>query len=158
MDLIEELVDLSDALDAAGVEYAVCGGIALAVHGHPRFTKDIDVLIRAEDLERALAAVAKRGFILEVGKLTLQTGTPDERSMFRVSKARGAHLVTLDLLLAGKAYDSVWTTRRTVEFQGRRVGVVSREGLIAMKRAAGRGQDLLDIEKLRAPDPGRDLG
>ncbi len=158
MDLIEELVGLSEAFDAASIDYAVCGGIALAIHGHPRFTKDIDVLIRVEDLERALSAAGSRGFILEGGRLTFQTGTPAERSMFRVSKARGAHLLTLDLLLAGREYDSVWSSRRTVEFQGRRVGVVSREGLIAMKRAAGRGQDLLDIEKLQAPDPEGDLG
>ena len=153
MDLIEELIGLCSAFDAAGVEYAVCGGIALAIHGHPRFTKDIDILIRANDLERALAAAAKIGFILEGGKITFRTGTPDERSMFRVSRARGSHLITLDLLLAGPAYESVWRSRRTVDFQGRVVAVVSREGLIEMKLAAGRGQDLLDIEKLRESTP-----
>ncbi|MCY2960718.1 MAG: hypothetical protein NTY35_11180 [Planctomycetota bacterium] len=154
MDLIEELIGLVLAFDGAGVQYAVCGGIALAIHGHPRFTKDIGILVRTEDLERALAAAATCGFLLERGKLTFRTGTPEERSVFRAFKARSANLVTLDLLLAGREHDDVWATRRTVDFEGQRVGVVSREGLVAMKRAAGRGQDLLDIEKLRIPDPG----
>lgn len=156
MDLIEELVGVCSAFAGVGIEYAVCGGVALAIHGHPRFTKDIDILIRPEDLPRALAAAATRGFVLEGGKLTFHTGTPDERSMFRVSRAQGTHLLTLDLLLAGANDDPVWASRRTVEFQGRRVGVVSREGLIAMKRAAGRGQDLLDIERLRGGATGED--
>lgn len=158
MDLIAELVSLSVAFDEARIEYAVCGGIALAIHGLPRFTKDIDVLIRAQDLDAALGAAARCGFVLEGGRMTFQTGTPDERAMFRVSKARGVDLMTLDLLLAGRKDDAVWSSRRTVEFQGRRVGVVSRDGLIAMKRAAGRGQDLLDIEKLRAADAGEPGG
>lgn len=154
MDLIEELVGLCAAFDAAGVDYAVCGGIALAIHGHPRFTKDIDVLVRPADLDRALAAAATRHFILEGGKLTFGAGTPEERSVFRVSRSRDAQLITLDLLLAGAIYESVWATRRKVEFQGRVIWVVSRAGLIAMKEAAGRGQDLLDIEKLRADGSG----
>ncbi len=107
MDLIEELIGLSEAFDAAAVDYAVCGGVALAIHGHPRFTKDIDILVRTEDLERALAAAATRGFTREGGKITFQTSTKDKRAMFRVSKARGARLLTLDLLLAGPGYDSI---------------------------------------------------
>jgi hypothetical protein len=78
--------------------------------------------------------------------------------MFRVSKARGARLLTLDLLLAGPGYDSIWSSRRAAEYRGRRVCVVSREGLIQMKSAAGRPQDVLDIEKLRESDPGTKHG
>lgn len=158
MDLIDELIGLSEAFEAAAVDYAICGGVALAIHGHPRFTKDIDILVRTEDLERALAAAATRGFILEGGRITFQTGTEDERAMFRVSKARGIHLLTLDLLLVGRVDDSIWTSRQAVDFEGRLVHVVSREGLIQMKSASGRPQDVIDIERLRESDPGDEHG
>jgi hypothetical protein len=52
LDLIAELEALVSALDAEKVEYALCGGLALAVHGYPRATKDIDLLVRADSTER----------------------------------------------------------------------------------------------------------
>ena len=54
-DLIAELEQLVDALHADAAEYALCGGLALAVHGHPRATKDIDLLVRAEAVPHLLA-------------------------------------------------------------------------------------------------------
>ena len=66
MDLHQELVQLIDALEAAGAEYALCGGLALAVHGHPRFTKDIDLLVPAEALAN-LDGSAYRSFNLVIG-------------------------------------------------------------------------------------------
>ena len=64
-DLIAELEQLVDALHADAAEYALCGGLALAVHGHPRATKDIDLLVRAEAVLdahlEAAAARAERG-------------------------------------------------------------------------------------------------
>ena len=52
LNLYEELKALATAFDAGGVDYALCGGLALAVHGHPRATKDIDILVRRGDLRR----------------------------------------------------------------------------------------------------------
>ena len=50
-DLQEELLGLCQAFASEGIEYAVCGGMAVAVHGYPRATQDIDMLVREEDLE-----------------------------------------------------------------------------------------------------------
>ena len=52
MDFFQELKDLAIALDASVVDYALCGGVALAIHGVPRATQDIDLLVRPEDLSR----------------------------------------------------------------------------------------------------------
>jgi hypothetical protein len=60
LDLVSELANVVRALDAAGVPYALCGGIAVTIHGHVRATKDIDLLILPEDRTRALASVAHR--------------------------------------------------------------------------------------------------
>ncbi len=60
MDLYDELMALIDAFADANIDYALCGGIAVAFYGYPRFTKDIDILIRAEDLDRILARAKKQ--------------------------------------------------------------------------------------------------
>jgi hypothetical protein len=148
MDLAEELLGLIDALSADGIEYAICGGVALAIHGHPRFTKDIDLLIRQEDLERARAAVARRRFALEGGRVPFGIGGPHERVVHRISKVEGRDVLTLDLLIVSAVLDEVWKTREAFEWRGRNVTVVSTEGLRKMKRLAGRSQDLADLESL----------
>ena len=56
--LLKELSQLISALDAGGGEYAVCGGLALTIHGFPRATFGIDILIRAESLEKAYEIAA----------------------------------------------------------------------------------------------------
>lgn len=64
--LIKELDEVATALDANGIEYAVCGGLALTIHGFPRATFDLDVLIRAENLEKAFQAVHRSATIFTV--------------------------------------------------------------------------------------------
>ena len=148
MNLVEELVGLIDVLQEADIEYAICGGIAVAIHGYPRFTKDIDILVRAEDLARVRAVVGRVGFSIEGGLLRFGQDTPNERSVYRVSKSDGNELLTLDLLISSPALHEAWSGRERIEWRGRKLDVVSREGLVRMKRLAGRTQDLLDIEKL----------
>jgi len=148
MDLYQELLGVIDALSGHGVEYALCGGIAVAVHGYPRFTKDIDLLVRAEDLDAALAAVGDAGFTVQGGRIPFRLGQPDEQIVYRVNKVLGRDVLTLDLILVGAPLEGVWQDRREAEWQDRRVTIVSREGLGKMKRVAGRGQDILDLEKL----------
>ena len=48
VDIYQEFVLIIDALNRQGIDYAVCGGISMAIHGLPRFTRDIDLLIRPE--------------------------------------------------------------------------------------------------------------
>ncbi len=51
--LITELNDVVTVLEANGIEYAVCEGLALTIHGFPRATCDLDLLIREENLEKS---------------------------------------------------------------------------------------------------------
>ena len=153
MDLVAELASVSRALDGAGVPYAVCGGIAVTIHGHVRATKDIDLLIRPEDRERALAVVASLGFDRAALPMTFGAGTPTERQLQRVTKLEEGESLTIDFLIVGALYEAAWAQRETYEWEGTRMTVVSREGLLAMKRIAGRKQDLADIERLEgAPE------
>lgn len=76
IDLVAELELLVDALNRESVPYALCGGLALAIHGHPRATKDIDLLVPAEAVENALRAAAHAGFTLRAGPIPLGVKTP----------------------------------------------------------------------------------
>jgi hypothetical protein len=154
MDPVTELEALLDVFDADGVPYALCGGLALAIHGYPRQTKDIDLLVEAATVDRALAAARRAGFDVPARKIVfgLRTGTP--REVHRVSKLEDASgkLMTLDLLVVSPDLETVWATREVVVAEQRRITVVSREGLATMKRIAGRPQDLADLAKLEGTD------
>ena len=148
IDLYTEFYALTDALTAANVPYAVCGGVAVAIHGYPRFTRDIDLLILPEDEPRVLDIAARREFLFNAGRMPMGEGEVCDWEIVRVSKIVGPDLLTLDLLLVGPSTLKVWDSRGIAAFNGRQVTVVSREGLKHLKLMAGRKQDLLDIEQL----------
>ena len=136
------------AFDDAGVAYALVGGLAVAVWGAPRATQDIDLLIRPESVDAAVAAVEPLGYRFRALPMTFRDGM----SLQRVSKIDDGALLTLDLLLVNDNLEPVWDSRRRFEVAGSPVWVVSREALIQMKVAAGRPQDALDIENLQEAD------
>jgi hypothetical protein len=148
MDLYNELLGLIDLFDHNHIDYALCGGVAVAFHGYPRFTKDIDVLIQAEDLDKVLKIIEGQGFTFLAGPLPFDVGKPNERVVHRVSKIEGAEVLTLDLVLVSPVFQDVWQQRELFEWQGRHVPIVSAHGLAKMKRLAGRDQDLLDLKQL----------
>lgn len=154
MDLQQELFAVLDALTAARIEHAICGGFAVAIHGYPRLTKDIDLLIQQPDLERARTSLATLGYTLDAGLLTFAAGTSGERRLGRVSKTIGSDLITVDLLLVEPLFGEVWRGREQHQLPGRTVTVISRAGLARMKRAAGRPRDLDDLQQLGIdPEP-----
>jgi hypothetical protein len=148
IDLYTEFYALTDALTAAGIPFAVCGGIAVAIFGFPRFTRDIDLLILPADEGRVLDVASKLGFTFESARMPMGSADIGNWDIVRVSKIAGEDFLTLDLLLVGSAIQSVWDNRGMSDFNGRRIPVVSREGLKQLKLMAGRKQDLLDIEQL----------
>lgn len=149
-DLIAELEQLVDALEREHVEYAVCGGLALAIHGLPRATKDIDLLVRPESTPRAREIARALGFDIPARKMTfgLAAGTP--RTMERISKLDDptGNLLSLDLIHVEPDLEDVWATRMRLDLPTRPIVVVSRAGLVTMKKIAGRPQDLVDVRRL----------
>ena len=148
MDLKQELLGVVRALGRADVPYALCGGLAVVLHGYPRLTRDIDLLIRSRDLDAARAVLTSVGFTIPGGLIPFDTGLPHERNVFRMSKAMGDDLLTVDLLLLPGFLAEVWKSRETYELDDALVTVVSVDGLITMKKIAGRLQDLSDVERL----------
>jgi hypothetical protein len=154
LDPVTELERLVDAFEADEVGYAVCGGLALAVHGHPRATKDVDLLVQPHDVDRAIEVAKRVGFDIPARKMTfgLRTGTP--REMKRLSKLDPdtGTLMSLDLIVVNPELEDVWEDRVRVMWRERPLVVVSRAGLATMKRIAGRKQDLADLAKLEGTE------
>lgn len=151
MDLYEELGKIVDAFTEASLDYAVCGGVAVAFHGYPRFTKDIDVLMREADVPRSLDLLDRIGYTERSGKIPFE-----KYDLYRTSKVEGADVLTVDLIAVSSALQEAWEQRMLFAWEGRTLRVVSGEGLAAMKRMAGRSQDLLDLEKLGFADESTD--
>lgn len=154
LDLIAELESLVRALEDAHIEYAVCGGLAMTIHGHIRATVDIDFLIDGQQLSGAITVAKACGFDIPARKMIfgLRTGTP--REVQRLSKLDPAtnELLCVDLLLVGPGYEGAWNDKVRIAWKDTTISVVSRDGLATMKRIAGRPQDLADIAKLEGRD------
>lgn len=152
MNLVDELHAIAAALRSAGVRYAVCGGVAVSAHGAPRSTKDIEIIVAAEDLQLALDAVRPLGYAFPALPMTFDAGTERERNVQRVSKLQGSDHMLLDLLLANASLAGALDDRLEVQLPEGPLAVVSRATLIRMKQLAGRTQDLLDLEQLERSD------
>ena len=70
MDIQNELRTIIAAFNGASIEYALCGGLAVAFHGYARFTKDIDILVSRDSLAKALDIAAHVGFLDSSGKIS----------------------------------------------------------------------------------------
>jgi len=150
LDLIAELEAVVDAFEREGLAYAICGGLALALHGHPRATMDIDLLVPPEQLVAASRVARTLGFNVPARKMTfgLRNGAP--REVQRISKLdpETNDLLSLDLLIVGPSLEQVWADRTIMVVGERKMALVSRAGLATMKRLAGRPQDLADLAAL----------
>jgi hypothetical protein len=140
--------DILSACNAERVEYLLVGAYAVAAHGLPRATGDIDLWIRpstanAQCVWRALERFGAplQGMSagdLEVPEIVVQVGLPPRR-------------IDLMTSIDGVAFESAWRERVMIGVEGIEVPTISRDNLIANKRAAGRPQDLADVARLTKP-------
>jgi hypothetical protein len=140
-----DFVEMLSALSAAGVRFLIVGAHALAAHGTPRATGDLDVWVQAtpENAVRVFQALEVFGaplFDLQVDDLS----TPGTVFQIGLPPAR------IDILssVSGVDFDSAWSRRLEIAIGDLRVGVIGRSDFIANKKATGRPRDLLDIELL----------
>ena len=147
IDLFEDFRDFLIELHDAEVQFVVLGGHAVAFHGHPRATKDLDVLVRADpdNAQRVYAALAAFGAPLSAFEVTakdfssydgiLQLGVPPRR---------------IDIInhADGITFAEAVADGQTFEVNGRAIPIIGLEALIKNKRAAGREQDIADVRAL----------
>lgn len=147
LDIYDELKALTTSLDSNGIAYALCGGLAMAVHGFARATVDIDVLIPAECLAVAESVARELGYTIKAAPMSFEGGTIEIRRMSKPDPD-SEDLLTLDWLLVTSPLADAWRNRQEVEWEHGSLWVVSRMGLIALKKLRCSGQDLDDIARL----------
>jgi hypothetical protein len=147
LDLFDEFATLIGALEAAGTEYAVCGGLAMAIHGLPRATIDVDLLVPPSAAERVLACALGLDYTIPADPMSFAGGVVEIRRVTKIDAASG-DLLSLDLLLVTPAVERVWNERTRVRWERGELWVVSRQGLVSLKRLRGSGQDQDDIKRL----------
>jgi hypothetical protein len=145
MPLPEDWRAFIESLNSHGVEYLVVGAVALAHHGHPRYTGDLDVLVRnsPENVQRLQKALQAFG----LGSLGLKAG--DFSESYRVIQL-GVAPNRIDLLtsLTGVTFDEAWAGRVEATMGETRVNFLGRDALIQNKRRTDRAQDKADLEAL----------
>lgn len=148
LDLLEELVTLIDALESRRIEYAVCGGLAMAIWGLPRATVDIDLLVEPGSLGAIEEVAAFHGYTFKANPMTFSGGAI---VIHRVTKIDpdGGDVLMLDLLLVTPAVTDAWQNRTRVQWDHGVMSVVSREGLVKLKSYRSSGIDLDDIKRLQ---------
>ena len=140
-----DFVEMLSELSASGAEFLVVGAHALAAHGYPRATGDLDIWVRADSGNGQRVLEALRRFGAPLFDLTLEDLTKPG-TVFQIGTAPAR----IDILtgLSGISFEEAWPRRTTVKVGSLSVGVIGREDLIRNKRATGRPQDLVDAERL----------
>jgi predicted nucleotidyltransferase len=145
--LNRDFKEFAELLNAKGVEYLVVGGYALAAHGHPRYTGDIDFWVDAapENIARLLSVLSDFGF----GSLGLSAADFNTDTVVQL----GQPPRRIDLLTAidGVEFDACFVRRELVELAGVQLNIIGLEDFKANKLAAGRLKDLADVESLAPP-------
>ena len=146
-ELNDDFRDVLGELIEAGVDFVVVGAHALAAHGLPRATGDIDILVRPspDNAARVVAALTKFGAPLQAHGVgakdferpgtVYQMGLPPRR---------------IDVLteISGVSFERAWDTRVPVEVDGIELPFLGRDALVENKRATGRDKDLVDVKAL----------
>jgi len=145
MPLPKDFREFIESLNSNRVDYVIVGGFALAFHGRPRFTGDLDVPVRpsaenADRLERALVAF---GFAC-LGLKAADFFRPGQMVQMGIRPRR------IDILtsITGVDLDEVWRSRVAAELDGLPVHFIDRASFIKNQKATGRPQDLADLDAL----------
>lgn len=142
--MLNQLQGVYSSLHRHKVKYVTIGGIAAILHGVPRATFDLDILIEAtvQNGQRLLAA------LLDAGLGTAAMTTPEEVIAHEITIFRDRVRVDVQTSTPGIKFEEVWTRREVRKYGRQEFYILSRDDLIASKRAAGRPQDLEDVRLL----------
>lgn len=132
-------------LNDEGVEYVIIGGYAVAKHGYPRYTGDLDIFINGtqENAEKLVSVMFSFGF----GPYDFETldFIGDERFISFGNEPYKIELLTSTM---GVSFEEVYRNKVTIENEGISINFISYQELVLNKKAVGRPKDLLDLENL----------
>jgi hypothetical protein len=138
--------ELLRLFNARNIEYLVVGGYAMAAHGYPRYTGDIDLWVWStrNNAEKILDALGEFGFG-EVGLKEEDFQKPQQIIQLGFPPARIDLLTDID----GVTFTDCWPQKLVLDLDGVLVPVIGKSDLIRNKEASNRLQDRADLEKLR---------
>ena len=142
-----DYVDMLRALVASGVEFLLVGAHAMAAHGVPRATIDLDLYVRAstENAPRVIAALRAFGAPLSAHGVTQEDF---ERSGTVYQLGLPPNRIDLITRISGVEFEEAWASRIITKIGDLEISVIGREPLLANKRASGRDKDLVDVRLL----------
>ena len=146
--MLNRLQDVFKSFQQHEVRYMVIGGVASVLHGVPRATFDLEILIDPTDdnAQRLLAALVDAGF----GTATMTNAR--EIVAHEITVFNDRVRIDVQTRTPGVSFQDAWRRRKTVTYQGQDLYILSKEDLIASKRASGREVDLDDVRLLELPD------
>lgn len=140
-----DFVEMLSALGAARADFMIVGAHALAAHGVPRATGDLDIWVRPEAANASRVLDALRAFGAPLFDLTAEDLAASD-TVFQI----GLPPSRIDILtgISGVSFDEAWPNRMNVVLDGQDIPVIGREDFVRNKRSAGRPKDLADIALL----------
>ena len=146
--MLNRLKDVFKSFQQHEIRYVVIGGIASVIHGVPRATFDLDILIEAthENACRLLDA------LLDAGLGTASLTTPEDLLANEITIFKDWVRIDVQTSTPGLDFQQAWNRKETMYYQEQAFYVVSVEDLISSKRAAGREVDLEDVRLLELPE------
>lgn len=146
--MLNRLRDVFKSFQRNDVKYVVIGGVASILHGVPRATFDLDLLIEAtpENADRLLQA------LLDAGLGTAAMTSVDEILANEITIFKDRVRIDVQTVTPGIDFSTAWSRRQTLSYEEQDFFILSKDDLIASKRAAGRKIDLEDVRLLELPE------
>jgi predicted nucleotidyltransferase len=144
--MYQDYLDLLQCLNDNKVKYLVIGGYAVVQYAEPRYTKDLDIWIEASVANAKKLLKALKYFGAPIANLTIE-----ELAIPGLVYVFGIPPVRVDVLnkVSGRSFETAWKSKQIEAIEGIKVNFVSKQDLIILKKAAGRPQDLADIQSLK---------
>ena len=147
MNLLSELNIIIKKLNEEKVDYALCGGLAVAIYGFVRATEDIDLLILLKDIVKIKNILMNNGYMIEANPMTFQSDKVKIERIIKIDQKK-EDAISVDLLLVTPEIEKVWDSIQTLIWNGMELSIVSKQGLIDLKKLRNSKQDQADIEYL----------
>ncbi|MDX1972373.1 MAG: hypothetical protein SFY68_07575 [Candidatus Sumerlaeia bacterium] len=143
--LEKEFLSLVKEFNNHNLDYVLIGGLAVAVYGFVRYTKDIDIVIRESELPKFKAILSSLDYIIDNGRLPFpSTGM----TFYRMGKFVDNSILSIDMLL--EPNDSPYfINSKQYQMKEERISVANIQRLIEMKSKSTRSKDQLDVEELK---------
>ncbi len=153
MRLSNDWREFLESLNSRGIDYVVVGAHSLAFHGRPRYTGDLDILVRAtrENAAKLVDLLNQFGFA-DAGFKESDFTEPDQL----IQLGRAPNRIDLLTSITGVTTDQALASKVSADLDGIPVFILAKDALIRNKRALGRPQDIADLEALESwPSPER---